>query len=144
MGQPSWAEASVTDRVISHENNFRIVRHIAATAVIFSHAFVVTGGYESLQSEPLERATGVSFAELAVNIFFVTSGFLVAQSILTRGSLVAYFISRALRIYPALILVVSLSALVLGPLVTVLSVGEYFTSKSVWAYIVYDATALRA
>lgn len=132
----------MTERMLSHENNFRIVRHIAATAVIFSHAFIVNGGLENLAHEPLEAATSVSLAELAVNIFFITSGFLVTQSILTRGALTQYFVSRALRIYPALIMVVCLSALALGPLVTVLSANEYMTTKSVYAYIVYDASAL--
>lgn len=127
---------------VSHENNFRIIRHVAATAVIFSHAFIVNGGLENLIHEPMEGATGVSLAELAVDIFFVASGFLVTQSILTRGSLVAYSISRGLRIYPALIVVVCLSALVLGPLVTALPASEYFSTRSVFSYIFFDASAL--
>lgn len=133
----------MTSAPVSYDNNFRIIRHVAASAVIFSHAFVLVDGVDNLVNEPLEGLTGVSFAELAVNIFFVASGYLVTQSILSRGSLVTYLISRGLRIYPALIAVVFLTALVLGPLVTSLSISEYFTTKSVYAYIFYDASALQ-
>lgn len=142
MGQSARPEAIVNAPSTSHENNFRIIRHIAATAVIFSHAFIVNGGLGNLIHEPMEGATGVSLAELAVNIFFITSGFLVTQSILSRRSLIAYFISRGLRIYPALIVVVLLSALVLGPLITIQPVSQYLSTKSVYSYIFFDASAI--
>lgn len=126
----------------SRENNFRIIRHSAAVAVILSHSFVLTLGIENLGREPLKAATGISFAEIAVNIFFVVSGFLVAQSIMSRRSLVAYAISRILRIYPALITVVCLTAFVLGPILTTLPLAEYFGAKSVYGYVVYNSAAL--
>ncbi len=124
------------------DNNFRIIRHIAATAVIFSHAFSLNGGYAYLSNEPLKLYAGMSFAEIAVNIFFIASGFLVTQSILSRGSVTSFILSRALRIYPALVTVVCLTALVFGPVVSTLSLSEYFSYKYVFSYVFFDGLAL--
>ena len=126
----------------SRLNNFRPIRHFAASAVIFSHAFVLTGGWDALKQEPLVALCGISVSELAVNIFFLTSGYLVTQSLLSRGAIVAYFISRALRIYPALIVVVLLSAFVVGPIFSTIDIFEYLRTKSVYGYIAYDCTVL--
>jgi peptidoglycan/LPS O-acetylase OafA/YrhL len=125
-----------------HDNNFRVIRHCAAAAVVFSHAFVLTGGQPQLVNEPLHRLTGKSCGEIAVDVFFVISGFLVSQSLFTRRSLLSFVVSRALRIYPALITVVALTAFVLGPAVSTKSPGEYFSFKHVYSYAVFDGTAL--
>ena len=57
----------------------------------------------------LARATQVKFAgAIAVDVFFVVSGFLIAAS-LQRNSVRGYLGSRALRILPALVACVLLS-----------------------------------
>lgn len=126
----------------SHDNNFRVIRHCAALAVIFSHAFVLSGGQQDLSSEPLHRLTGKTFGAIAVDVFFVTSGYLVSQSLLTRRSLLDFVVSRVLRIYPALITVVVLTAFMLGPAVSTLSLRDYLSVKSVYSYVIFDGTAL--
>ena len=90
----------------------------------------------------MHRLTGKSFAEIAVDVFFVTSGYLVSQSLLTRRSLLDFVVSRVLRIYPALITVVVLTAFMLGPAVSTYSLRDYFSVKSVYSYVVFDGTAL--
>jgi peptidoglycan/LPS O-acetylase OafA/YrhL len=67
-----------------------------------------------------------------VAIFFVISGYLVSQSVL-RHSTADYFLSRVLRIVPALFLVTCVEVLVIGPTFTKLSLTEYFTSDLTWA-----------
>ena len=52
-----------------------------------------------------------------------------------RPRLPRYVAKRALRILPALVVVVVLSALVIGPLVTTRSLSAYFDSSVVWKYI---------
>lgn len=42
---------------------------------------------------------------MAVNGFFVLSGLLIMKSLATRNDLKSYAISRLLRIYPALIVI---------------------------------------
>ena len=58
--------------------------------------------------------------------FFALSGFLVAGSLDRTRSLFRFGSLRALRIVPALAVEVVLSALILGPLLTVLPLGQYF------------------
>lgn len=127
---------------VSRLNNFRIIRHIAASAVIFSHAFVLTGGWNALEREPVVALTGISVATLAVNVFFLTSGYLVTQSLQLRKTLISFAISRALRIYPALIAVVLFSAFALGPVYSTLPAQQYLYDKSVYGYVGWNSILL--
>ena len=65
--------------------------------------------------------------------FFVLSGFLVAGS-LFRNSIPQFLSLRALRIFPALAVEVTLSAVVLGLLVTRLPTAAYLASPEFHAY----------
>ena len=60
--------------------------------------------------------------------FFALSGFLVAGS-LARNTLPGFLTLRALRIVPALAVEVTLSALMIGPLVTTLPLWHYFSDR---------------
>jgi peptidoglycan/LPS O-acetylase OafA/YrhL len=71
---------------------------------------------------------------MAVDGFFAISGFLVAGSLLNRGTL-DYTLSRALRILPGLTVCVLLTVFLLGPLLSSLSIGDYFSSKQTWTYL---------
>lgn len=124
----------------SRDNNFRIIRLAAASAVIFSHAYVVNMGWSQATwlKEPLYAWTGVSFGELAVNIFFVTSGFLVSRSLLGGGRALDFAIARVLRIYPGLIVAVLACAFLLGPIATDMGGLNYLIAKGTWAFVIYD------
>ena len=63
---------------------------------------------------------------LILPMFFALSGFLVAGSIFRVKTISAFVSLRALRIVPALAVEVVLSALVLGPIFTTLTLSEYF------------------
>ena len=93
------------------ENNFDVLRLGAATAVLLSHSFVVTG-----EAEPLIGHWPLG--TLGVEVFFAISGFLIAMSWWRRPGLRSFFVRRGLRIMPALIVTVMVSAFLLGPLVT--------------------------
>jgi peptidoglycan/LPS O-acetylase OafA/YrhL len=66
-------------------------------------------------------------------MFFGLSGFLIAGSA-QRLSLRNFLINRGLRIVPALAVEITLSALVLGPLLTAFPLHEYFTTSSFYIY----------
>lgn len=73
---------------------------------------------------------GLSY--LAVNLFFITSGFLVTKSMTYRRDLTEYGSARFLRIYPALIVHVAFVLLIIGPLATALPLWDYLTHPDVW------------
>ncbi|MGH8122438.1 MAG: acyltransferase family protein, partial [Rudaea sp.] len=73
---------------------------------------------------------------LAVDIFFVVSGFLVSASYLHRANLETFLKSRALRVLPAYAACMVLSAFVLGAIYTELSLRDYLTSPATSDYVV--------
>ena len=60
------------------DNNFNLIRMVAASAVLVSHTFPITLG--SGAPEPFEALLDRSLGSLAVMIFFAISGFLIARS----------------------------------------------------------------
>jgi peptidoglycan/LPS O-acetylase OafA/YrhL len=117
-------------------NNFDTLRLVAAICVIFSHAFLIAEGNQ--EHEPLILLTGrQSILGLAgVFVFFAISGFLVTQSYETTGSPLRYLAKRALRIFPGLFVALVVSAFVIGPLVTNLSLADYLRRGEVYRYVV--------
>lgn len=85
----------------SRNNNYNLIRFLAATLVLFTHSFALTFG--SGTAEPLRNTLGITWGTIAVDVFFVTSGFLIASSFFQRNNVTAFVWARILRIYPALI-----------------------------------------
>ncbi len=119
----------------SRKNNLDFIRFIAATLVLFSHAYPLTWGNNG--SEPFSILTNgqMTFGELAVSIFFVISGFLITQSFDRSRDPIKYFKARALRIFPGLIFCVLLSVFLLGPIITEVSLGSYFKDRDTYEYL---------
>jgi peptidoglycan/LPS O-acetylase OafA/YrhL len=118
---------------VSHRrNNFDTLRLLAAMFVIFSHAF----GFCSVP-DPVAKYTGrLPGGQLAVYIFFVMSGYLILESWYRKPELNAFLMKRMLRIFPALIVVILLTVFLFGPLLTELTLKEYFSSTSTWTYFI--------
>ncbi|HEX8075096.1 MAG TPA: acyltransferase family protein, partial [Thermoleophilaceae bacterium] len=95
----------------SADNNFGLLRLAAASLVLVSHAFLLTG-----RDDPALGAARETLGDLAVTGFFAISGFLVARSWCRDPRMGAYFARRALRILPALWVVILVGAYVIGPL----------------------------
>ncbi|TCL85820.1 MULTISPECIES: acyltransferase [unclassified Rathayibacter] len=108
-------------------NDFDALRLVAALMVVVGHGAVLLG-------EPAPRLLGLPVHSLGVSVFFCVSGFLIAGSMERAPSAGRFLWHRVLRIFPALIVVVAVSMLVLGPLVSSLPVGAYFSSPQTWAY----------
>jgi peptidoglycan/LPS O-acetylase OafA/YrhL len=123
----------LADMLAPERNSFGVIRLAMAIAVLFSHSYWFTTG--SKLADPLVRFTGHSIGEHAVQVFFFLSGILVAASLLKSRSVLNYAVARALRIFPALIVCVLLTALVLGPMFTHGSLLQYFTDKQLPLYI---------
>jgi len=116
----------------ARDNNFNLVRLFGAALVIYGHSYALTGN-----PPPGFAATSVS--TIGVKIFFSISGYLVSLSWLSDPHLARFFSRRLLRICPALIVIVFSTAFIIGPLLTRLSLTEYFGDPGVYSYL-WNAT----
>lgn len=116
---------TIDELINDRKNNFDFIRFLAATLVILSHAYPLTG---NPGTEPFGILSNglMSFGGLAVKVFFVISGFLITQSFDRSKDIFNYTKARILRIFPALIVVVLLSIFFLGPIFTDQSLKSYF------------------
>ncbi|MEL6688204.1 MAG: acyltransferase [Pseudomonadota bacterium] len=112
-----------------HDNFFTPLRLFFALLVVVGHAFAVS--YGNAEQEPTVLFD-YSFSYLAVNLFFIASGFLVTGSMLYRGDTPGFLAARILRIYPALIIHVLFILFIIGPIATLVPISDYLTSLSVW------------
>lgn len=124
-------------------NNLQLLRFLAAVMVIMSHAFVISTG--TSEKEWLISLTqgNLSMGGFSVSVFFCAGGYLIAKSVCRAKTARKYFAARALRIFPLLIVVVLLSMFVLGPMMTSLSLKEYFSSSELYEYILNGVLILR-
>jgi peptidoglycan/LPS O-acetylase OafA/YrhL len=109
------------------------MRILLALSVVFWHTIIITYGHEFqdvVWNTPLYRLliTGILPA------FFVLSGFLVAGSLERSKTLAGFMFLRIIRIFPALVLEITLSALILGPAMTSLPLDQYFGDERFFAY----------
>lgn len=114
-------------------NNFDLLRFIAATLVIFSHSFLVTGNFAS---EPLLKHIGfLDLGAVGVKIFFAISGYLITKSMSRQQTLSSFVWARCLRIFPGLLVTAIFCAFVIGPLCTELTLQEYFSAPAVYSFV---------
>ncbi len=110
-----------------------MLRFLLAVAVIYSHCYVIYYG-KAVDTEPFMRFSNnqVDLGSVAVDGFFVISGFLIVRSFQFSASLIDYLQKRVLRIYPGFLVAFTLSMLLLAPLGTIDSAhpqgnfGAYF------------------
>ena len=114
-------------------DNFLVLRIVAALLVIYGHSFALTH-QEGLTDIFLRHGWPFYSGDMAVMMFFVISGYMVAGSYLGRQNLFEFATARLLRIVPALVFVLVASALG-GLVLTTLDANEYARSPQVYAYV---------
>lgn len=117
-----------TVRVRDHANNLDALRVFAALMVIHGHGSVLSGA-------PGAGIWGVPFARVGLDVFFSVSGYLVTASWERNPLLRTFLFKRALRIFPGLIACVLAMVLVLGPLLTRVSLWDYLTARETVGYL---------
>ena len=122
----------------SRDNNFNLMRFVAASLVLYSHSFAIALGPGGI--EPVHRVLGMTAGSIAVDVFFVTSGFLVAGSLFNRNNIVAFIWARILRIYPALIVAVLFCILVVGLFFTSETVSDYLSDPRTYKFLKRNST----
>lgn len=116
-------------------NNLNLIRFIAAVMVILNHSYPLSGGPECVDSLYYLTRGQTTFGNLAVCIFFFFSGFLINKTAHKGKSGYSFFRARCLRIFPCLVVIVTLCAFVLGPSVTTYGLKEYWSSSKTYQYL---------
>ena len=112
--------------MVQNQNNFDALRIAAAVAVLVSHSFPIAHGSGAAQPLSVLSRGQTELGSISVLIFFVISGYLITRSF-DRAPVASRFLkARALRIFPALFVVLLLTVAVLGPAVTTLPLRAYF------------------
>jgi len=118
-----------------HDNNFNLIRMLAATGVIWSHAFPLSLG--SGRADPIAtNFGGPNFGTICVMVFFSISGFFIARSFSHNPDVRSFLIARALRLFPALIVCLIITIVAVSFVTTAAgsiywgAVPEYFVRNS--------------
>jgi peptidoglycan/LPS O-acetylase OafA/YrhL len=114
-----WSKLKLEQALKSKKNGFNTIRLILSLAVLVSHVGWINGRDNEF------RVLG----PMAVNAFFVLSGFLISKSWDSRPITRMFWKNRFLRIFPAYLLCLVMTALVFGPMfikMNNLSLQNYF------------------
>jgi peptidoglycan/LPS O-acetylase OafA/YrhL len=116
----------IADRSTGRDNNFNLIRMIAASGVLVSHSYPISLGPGA--AEPLQGLLGMTLGTVCVYVFFAISGFFIARSFVQRQSAPRFLQARALRLFPALAVVLALTVLVAAGLRSGVSAAAYWAA----------------
>jgi peptidoglycan/LPS O-acetylase OafA/YrhL len=112
-------------------NNFDALRVGLATLVVWSHCYPLSGREKDWFTILSGQVDGGS---LAVDGFFLLSGFLVSQSWFAAPDVGVFAKKRLLRIIPALVFATMFGALIIGPFVTSDGPLTYLATSGPWLH----------
>jgi len=119
-------------RSVDRQNNYNLLRFVLALLVLFGHSPELIDGNRS--RDWLTQTFGsISFGELAVDGFFLLSGYLIAQSWDSQPHAWQFLKKRLLRIFPGFVIASIICALVVGPLAA--DPSTYFRSFQVLPFV---------
>jgi peptidoglycan/LPS O-acetylase OafA/YrhL len=120
------------------KNNLALIRILLASLVIIGHTIAING-QGGFFVDPIRWFVSYTYCGAwAVKVFFFISGMLVTYSLLQKGNLNYFVVSRVFRILPALLFVLLITVFLIGPLLTTVSLKEYFSSKTTYSYLFYN------
>lgn len=120
------------------ENNFDLVRLLAAIVVIESHSYAICAKQGWL--EPISGLTGVTHSgELSVVVFFFLSGAFITKSLINSPSLGDFLTKRICRIYPALVVSCILNSLLIAPIFSNANILDIAKEHETWRYIIRNS-----
>lgn len=116
---------------VPKENAFHFIRLACCLIVIYEHAAVLCdAGIPCL-----------SLRGMAVDVFFILSGFWVTLSYLKSSSAKGYALKRIRRIFPQYVAMVVLCAVLLASFSS-LELRAYFSSSGFWKYLAANLCTL--
>lgn len=137
MNETKNSKSLLSEYAVGRDNNFNLMRFAAASAVVMNHSHAVVG----LRETVLPTSLGMDTGDLAVDLFFASSGFLVTGSLLKRN-LADFFRARLARIYPAYILALVFCVLVVGLMSTSLTAKDYFCDPETGWFLIKNLLLL--
>lgn len=114
-------------------NNFDFLRVIFAITVAISHLIFLS------KIDAFQPFLAYFNTRLAIDGFFVISGFLIAKSYENSQNISQYLIRRVKRILPAYFFVIFFCAITFC-LISSSSISEYFFSNQFWKYLLANLT----
>jgi peptidoglycan/LPS O-acetylase OafA/YrhL len=115
---------------------FAWLRMIGALTVVVDHSAPLT---EASRLTVFPTSWNLSPGYIALMGFFAMSGYQISDSWRQDPSWCRFSAKRVLRLWPPLLVVVLVTALVIGPLVSTVDLSEYFSARGTWGYIVHNA-----
>ena len=134
--------AVLADFARVRDNNFNLLRCIAALMVIYAHSWELSGSGDG--AEPLKVLLGGGLGSLAVNAFFIISGYLVMQSWGRQHSLLNFCRARVFRVIPGLAGVLLFTLLFTGLFCTTLDSAAFFRAPDTWKYFYKNLLMIKA
>lgn len=116
---------TLADCLARKRNDLAAVRMLAATAVLWAHARVVTESGLTTADFPHVFAFSPDFH--GVHAFFILSGMLLTRSILDRPDAIRFVTARFVRYVPAIFVSALFAAIVLGPAATTATLSDYLS-----------------
>ena len=113
--------------------SFDLLRLFAATMVVYAHSFLVTGDKDYFWCSLFP---GIDAGAFAVSVFFAASGYMVTESLRRNDSYKIFLYKRAIRIFPALMVVVLISTFIVGAVFTTQNRIDYYLDAHTSLYLV--------
>ncbi|WP_293895878.1 acyltransferase [Flavobacterium sp.] len=118
--------------MINKENNFDFLRLLFSTLVIVSHSFALTNN-NNKEIFLVITDNQISLGTFSVKCFFIISGYLVFSSLKRSENLREYIWKRMIRIFPALMVALLLTLLLMALLYT--GEGNILNHDDFWRYL---------
>ncbi len=132
---------SLSQALTRGNNNFDLIRLIAAIAVIFGHSYVIQMPDGHL--DPIATWFGrESCGSLGVFAFFLMSGMLISASFDRQRSVQRFLVLRIARIWPALAVCSLFAAFIVGPVFTSATLHDYFAASALWYFLGHMLTVV--
>lgn len=129
-----WRPFTLADDLALPQDNFLLLRTFAAAAVLYGHSYAMVA-----ERGPPEvfiwMGWGTYSGAMAVDLFFLISGFLVTGSFLRRRNVFEFAWARALRVLPAYAVCLLGCAFVLGAIYTSVPLDDYLKHPAVRDYV---------
>ncbi|HEX2297645.1 MAG TPA: acyltransferase [Pseudonocardiaceae bacterium] len=115
---------------------FGWLRMIGSLIVVVDHSAPLT---DASRLTIFPTSWNLSPGYIALMGFFAMSGYQISDSWRQDPSWWRFSVKRVLRLWPPLLVVVIVTAVLIGPLVSTRAPGEYFAAKETWGYIINNA-----